>query len=219
MNAKLLFILSVVLIGHVGPVKCQEDAAGVRGRVTTLWGQPLAQAKVSFFQLEGIQGNSPTEQLIQQATTGDDGRYEVKALPTGQYRVDVSVQGYGHTEFWRLYLWRGAKRVLDVGVPMGMLDHIAQMEVKGTVSTLKQEAVKDATVTLTSVYNSSESRQVRTDERGQYSFQLMQEGDYIVHVSKPGSKVSVKTVNLRSGERKTVDLQLDPMQPNKRTHQ
>jgi uncharacterized protein (DUF2249 family) len=192
----------------------EEDLASVRGRVTTLWGQSIEEAQVSFFQLEGIQGHSPTEKLIHHTFTDKNGEYKVNALPWGQYRVEVGLKGYGHTEIWRFYLWRGAKRVLDIGVPMGMLDHISQMEIRGTVWRSKKEAVKDATVTLVSVYDPSESQQVRSDANGKYSLLLIQEGDYLLHVSKPGSKASVTTISIRSGERKTADLSLTPMQPN-----
>jgi hypothetical protein len=50
----------------------------------TLSGQPLEGAQVSFFQLEGIQGNSPTEQLIQQTLTDTNGEYEVVTPDVGR---------------------------------------------------------------------------------------------------------------------------------------
>jgi hypothetical protein len=198
------------------PIIAQEEPARIRGRVTTLFGQPLEGAHVSFFQLQGIQGSSPSEQLIQQTFTNTNGEYQVNGLPAGQYRVEVLLKGYGHTEVWRFYLWRGASRVLDVGIPMGMLDHISQMEIRGSVLRTKNEILKDATVTLTSVYNPSESQQVRSDDQGKYILLLMQEGDYLIHVSKPGYEVVSKTISIRSGERKTADFSLTPMQPKKR---
>ena len=217
MNMSLRPVVRVlVLIVVAFPMFAQEKPASVRGRITTLSGQPLEGAQVSFFQLEGIHGNSPTEQLIQQTLTNTNGEYEVKALPWGQYRVDVVLKGYGHTEVWRVYLSRGANRVLDVGVPMGLLDHILQMELSGTVRTTKNGILRDATVILTSLYNPSESQQVRSDDRGKYILLLMQEGDYLLHASKPGYEVASKTISIRSGERKTADLSLALLRPNKK---
>ena len=99
---------------------------------------------------------------------------------------------------------------------MGTLDHVSQMEIRGTVWKSQNEIVKDATVFLTSVYNPLESQQVRSEDQGKYTLLLMQEGDYLIHISKPGYEVVSKTIRIRSGERKTADLSLTPMQPNKR---
>ena len=210
MTLRLLITILLLAVAPAGICVAQEESASVRGRVTTLSGRPIEEAQVSFFQLEGIQGNSPSEQLIQQTRTDQNGEYSVTGLPSGQYRVEAIVRGYGRTEVWRFFVWRSARRVLDIGIPMGMLDHISQIQVRGTVMSSKREAVKDATVTLTSLYNSTESQQVRTDERGRYSLLLMQEGDYVLHASKPGYVVRITTISLRSGGRKTVSLTLLP---------
>jgi uncharacterized surface anchored protein len=194
----------------------QDESASVRGRVTTLSGRPIEQAQVSFFQLEGLHGNSRSEELIQKTFTDRNGEYSVTGLPWGQYRVEAIVQGYGRTEVWRFFVSRSARRVLDIGIPMGMLDHISQMEIRGTVLSSKKEAVKEATVTLTNLYNSTEFQQVRTDVNGRYSLLLMQEGDYVLHASKPGYVARNTTISLRSGGRKTVDLSLRPLQSHKR---
>ncbi|MCM3871197.1 MAG: carboxypeptidase-like regulatory domain-containing protein [Pyrinomonadaceae bacterium] len=219
MNIKLATCVFLVGLAAFSVLAQEGELASVRGRVTTLWGQPIEEAQVSFFQLEGIRGNSATEKLIHQTLTSRNGEYKVNALPWGQYRVDVALKGYGHTEVWRFYLWRSARRVLDVGVPMGMLHHISQMEIRGTVRKSKREAVEDATVTLTSVFDQSESQQVRTDADGKYSFLLMQEGDYLLHSSKPGYKASVTTISISTGEHTTADLVLTPTQPNQRSRQ
>jgi protocatechuate 3,4-dioxygenase beta subunit len=187
-----------------------DDVASVRGRVTTLWGEPIETAEVAFFQLEGIQGNSPTEKLIRRATTDKNGDYKIEGLPWGQYRVDVGLFGYGHTEVWRFYLWRGAKRILDIGIPMGMLDGISQMQVRGTVKDVAGRPVNDATVTMINPYDPSKSQQVRTDATGNYDLRSMQEGDYSLYASKPGFAVASKTISIRNGDHKTSSLVLSP---------
>lgn len=208
MTLRLLITILLLGVAPAGICVAQEESASVRGRVTTLSGRPIEQAQVSFFQLEGLHGNSRSEKLIQQTLTDQNGEYSVTDLPFGQYRVEAIVRGYGRTEVWRFFLPRSARRVLDIGVPMGMLDHISPMEIRGTVLSSKKEAVKDATVTLTSLYNSTEFQQVRTDENGKYSLLLMQEGDYVLHASKPGYAARMTTISLRSGGRKTVGLSL-----------
>ena len=186
----------------------EDDLASVSGRVTTLWGEPLETAEVAFFQLEGIQGNSPTEKLVRRVATDKNGEYQLNALPWGQYRVDVGLRGYGHTEVWRFSLWRGAKRVLDLGIPMGDYHGIAQMQIRGTVKDATNKPIKGATVTFINLYDSSESQQVRTDAHGKYVFHTMQAGDYSLYASKPTYAVASKMVSIRNGDRKTFDLVL-----------
>ena len=97
-----------------------RDYVSVRGRITTLWGEPLEKAEVSFYQLEGISGVPPSEKLIRRVVTDKEGNYNAEKLPVGQYRVGISAD-YGGTEVWRFPLYRNGNEteVLDVGVPMG----------------------------------------------------------------------------------------------------
>ena len=43
--------------------------------------------------------------------------------------MNVSLFGFGHTEVWRSYLWRGADRVLDIGIPIGYTHTLAPITV------------------------------------------------------------------------------------------
>lgn len=210
MGMKRILPLSILCIAVLASwaVAQDEDPASVSGRVTTLWGEPLETAEVAFFKLEGIHGNSPTEKLVGHATTNKNGEYKIDALPWGQYRVNVALRDYGDTEIWRFYLWRRAKRILDIGIPMGMLDHISQMQVRGTVKDVAGRPVNGATVTMINLYDSSESQQVRTDASGNYDLRSMQEGDYSLYASKPGFAAASKTVSIRNGDHKASDFVL-----------
>ena len=200
--------LLCLVIAATSAASQDDELASVSGRVTTLWGAPLETAEVAFFQLEGIQGNSPTEQLVRRVTTDKNGEYQINELPWGQYRVEVGLRGYGQTEVWRFYLWRGAKRTLDIGIPLGTYHHIAQMHIRCTVKDAANKPIKGATLTFINLYDSSESQQVRTDANGRYHLETMQEGDYSLYASKPAFAVSSKTITIRSGDRKTFDFVL-----------
>ena len=136
-----------------------DDFASVKGRVTTLWGVPFGESEISFYELEGINGNSPTEKLVRRVVADKDGNYKAEKLPWGQYRVDISAKGYGHTEVWRFYLARDADEVLDIGVPIGYTHAISQMHVSGVVQESNGKPAANATVTLVNAYNTSESQQ------------------------------------------------------------
>jgi uncharacterized surface anchored protein len=214
---KTKILICVLLIACAAPFALAQDdeTASVSGRVTTLWGEPVEQAEVSFFRIEGINRNSPTEKLIKLVRTDNEGNYKVGNLPWGQYRVNVEFKGYGHTEVGRFYLWRNAERVLDVGVPMGMLHGIEPSTISGVVRQMGNSSVKDATVTLMNAYDMTKFQQVRTDENGRYSLREIQVGDYVLYAVKPGFSVSATTLRLNNGEKHAVDIKLLPA-PHKR---
>ncbi len=58
-----------------------DDFASVKGRVTTLWGAPFGESEISFYELEGINGNSPTEKLVRRVVADKDGNYKAEKLP------------------------------------------------------------------------------------------------------------------------------------------
>ena len=207
---KTKVLIYVLLIACAAPfVLAQDDEpASVSGRVTTLWGEPVEQAEVSFFQLKGISGNSLNEKPTQRVLTDKDGNYKAGNLPPGEYRVNVVLRGYGHSEVSRFYLWGRAKRVLDIGVKMGMLHGIEASKITGVVRQLSNSPCKDATVTLMNAYDRTEFQQVRTDENGRYSLIEIQMGDYVLYVAKRGFSVSAITLRLNNGGKNTVDIKL-----------
>jgi hypothetical protein len=212
-----LKILALVLSGAVFvlPVWGQrvEKSARVRGRVTTLWGDPLERARVSFYKLDGISGNSRTERLVRRVVTDRRGNYEA-SVPWGQYRVEVrGDEGVGHTEVWRFYLGEGDDRVLDIGVPSGNWHFITQMKVAGVVRQTDGTPVADATVTMIPAYSYNEpqafvSFQRRTDERGRFDIGSLEVGDFVVYVAKPGFLPGSSAFRLNNGEKRTVEIEL-----------
>ncbi len=78
------------------------------GPVTTLSGQPLQEAQVSFFQLEGIQGNSPSEHLIQRTLTNTN-LNTIKVFQRDRIGSNFYSEGTAILKF-ASYLWRGRVR-------------------------------------------------------------------------------------------------------------
>lgn len=202
-------ILGILLLLVGFAAFAQDELASVEGRVTTLWGTPLKNVKVSFFQLEGISGISKTEILIRQITTDSEGRFRTDNLPWGQYRIDIS-SGYGKTEIWRYYLWRNAKRILDVGLPLEntLSDTLSQIMLSGVIQQTDQDHIADATVTLTSAFAPNKTQQARTDKNGHYQFKVIQPGQYILFATKPGFLADSLAIDLGNGERAFANLVL-----------
>jgi protocatechuate 3,4-dioxygenase beta subunit len=89
--------------------------------------------------------------LVKTATTDEQGNYKIENLPPGQYRVNIELRGFGHTEVWRFYLWRKARRVLDIGVPIGYTHGLTEITVKGQVRGEKGKILEEATITLEAI--------------------------------------------------------------------
>jgi uncharacterized surface anchored protein len=208
MRISIRSLLFMALLVYPITTYAQDERASVQGRVSTLWGEPIREAEVAFYQLEGIRGISPTEKLMQKATTDEQGLYKISGLPWGQYRVNVSLSGFGYTEVWRFYLWRGANRVLDIGVPIGYTHSLEPIVVSGLVQQADKVAVEAATVTLINAFDSRESQQLRTDKAGRFRFELIQPGQYIVYAAKPGFLMNATTVDLGNGSREELNLVL-----------
>jgi len=206
-------LLILVMLAYPAGGYSQDEPAKVQGRISTLWGEPIEGAEVSFYQLEGIRGISPTEKLVRTTRTDKQGAYRIDDLPWGQYRVNVASLGWGHTEVWRFYLWRGASRVLDMGIPIGYEHSLAQITLSGLIQQVDKTPVEEVTVKLINAFENRESQQVRTDKAGRFEFDLIQPGQYVVYAAKPGYLVSSASVDLGNGSKEALNLILKNGQP------
>lgn len=208
MAIKIICLAFYLLLG-VGncSVFAEDEPATVEGHVTTTWGASLAEVKVSFYLLEGTGGISKSEKLIQQVKTDEQGNYKVVNLPWGQYRVEF-IDSIGHSEVWRFYLWRSAKRVLDMCIPLGYTHFLSLIQVSGEVLQDDGVPIPDATISMISAYNPNDTQQVRTDKNGIFQVSLIQPGQYIFGAVKEGFMAESKAVDLGNGEKTTVKLVL-----------
>ena len=139
------------------------------------------------------------------------GAYVAKGIPWGQYRVNVEVPTFGHTEVWRFYLWRNARRVLDIGVPIGITHGLSEITIEGTVSGENGKRLRDATVTIVNVYDSEETEQVRTDSNGSYKITRIQPGQYVLYAYYPGYGPTASTLDLGNGTKTSLDFSIKPV--------
>jgi hypothetical protein len=184
----------------------------VSGRITTLWGEPLEKAKVSFYKLEGFSGASSTEKLTQTVFTDKAGNYKA-TLFHGHFRVEIVAKGFSQTEVWRFYLGNGDDRILDFGVSVGNWHIVLPMRIEGIITDETGNPVSDATVTMMAVHipnvaKTFVSTQVRTDSKGSYSIGTLEVGDYVLIVSKPNYLPASTAFRLNNGEKKKQNLEL-----------
>jgi len=205
---RILCFLLITLFGFGGHSTLADDEpASVEGRITTLWGASIGDVKISFYLLEGIAGNSKSEKLVQEVTTDKQGSYKVTNLPWGQYRIIFS-NSFGHTEIWRYRLWRDAKRVLDISLPIGYQHYLSPIQVSGLIQQSDGLPIEDATVSMISAFNPNDYQQTRTDKSGKYQFRKIQPGQYIICASKQGFLVGSTAVDLGNGEEQVVSITL-----------
>jgi outer membrane receptor protein involved in Fe transport len=91
MKKVFMFVLAMTLAMFATSAMAQSSTTGsIEGMVTDQNGAAVKGAKVSV--------TSPNLITAQEATTGDDGRYLVSALPPGKYKVIVDASGFGKYE-------------------------------------------------------------------------------------------------------------------------
>lgn len=212
----LVAFLTMMLISFTQG-KQEDEHATIRGRVTTLLGYPVPEAEIEFYKLTNTQQGivSPKGELVQTTRTNNEGLYKVSGLPAGQYRIVYA----GNED--RFYVWKGADRVLDWGVPQPIIDGLPQLEVSGIVRSINKKPLPDATVTLISAFNHQQVWQARTDKVGRYDIHMIQPGQYILYASKPEYAINVTSFLLNaknkssgepiSGQHKIADLSLSPL--------
>jgi hypothetical protein len=202
------FIVATCLVVSAGTSLISQEGARARGRVVLFSGVPVEGATVKFYLLDSTRGLPSKETLVRQVQSAPDGRFIADGLPFGQYRVEVELFGFGRTEVWRFYLWRGADRVLDIGLPQGMQHGLEVATVLGTVKGDKGDLLPDATVTLVAAYNLMESSQVRTDGNGRFELTTIQPGEYVLWAAKDGWRASAVSFHLGSGAKQTITVTL-----------
>jgi hypothetical protein len=200
-------ITAVALIVGVAFTMLAEPrplTASVQGRITDLFGSPVAVSVVEVI-------SAGREQPFR-ARTDEQGNYKFGSLPTGQLTLTVHSAGFLQEER-TTFLSSGEQQVLDIGLEVGQLSDLPPIEISGTVRQ-QNSALQDATVTIVSAFNQRLIKQVKTDATGRYKVSVSNPGQYVIYASKPGFVVNATTVLLPTQlprERRTVDLMLAPL--------
>ena len=137
------------------------------------------------------------------ATTDSNGTYEINEIPTGEYTIAVSADGYADTERTVEITTEGVEEEFELGAPAS---------VSGVVTEENNESntLNNATLTLFNSDN-EEVETVTTDSDGAYTFDSLEEGGYRIEVSREGyQNETVRPINLDPDQDLTRDITLSP---------
>ena len=136
------------------------------------------------------------------ATTDSNGTYEINEIPTGEYTIAVSADGYAATERTVEITTEGVVEDFEIGAPAS---------VSGIVHVENNESntLSDATLTLLNS-DGEEVRTKTTGSDGEYTFDSLEEGGYRIEVSREGYQNETVRPNLTPGQDLTRDISLSP---------
>jgi len=193
----------------------QPRKASIEGTVmSSVSGEPLMRAQVLLTRVQPPNTPSQTPVIITSGSltpgqlppivTGRDGKFELKDLEPGQYRLRVVRNGYAPQEY-------GQRTPTTSGIPITLIEGqqlkdvtfklIAAGVVAGRVRDFNGEPVGRAQVSLMrTIYgvngqrNYSSAGSSTTDDRGDYRVFWVPPGRYIVSVSSSNSNLPIEYV-------------------------
>ena len=190
-SKRLSLLFCIMALAIMSPAKSPSQVdrkANLKGLVTDLMGSPLAGAELKFYERNWYDVSSQVK-LTKTVVSSENGEYLAENLPYGYYVVTIKAKGFTYTEISRVFVG-GSETTFDIGLEVGKLTDYGPVEFSGVVKEENGKALPDATVILTSAFNSSIRFQTRTNQQGKYEFSIMTEGQFILQVSKSGYEVS-----------------------------
>ena len=137
------------------------------------------------------------------ATTDSNGTYEINEIPTGEYTIAVSADGYAATERTVEITTEGVEEEFELGAPAS---------VSGVVHVENNESntLNNATLRLLDS-DGEEVETVTTGSDGAYTFDSLEEGGYRIEVSREGyQNETVRAIDLDPGDDLTRNISLSP---------
>jgi Carboxypeptidase regulatory-like domain len=170
-----------------------DKKASLKGLITDLRGVPISGAELKFYERNWYDAPSQIK-LTKTIVSPENGEYLVENIPYGYYVVTIRAKGFTYSEISRVFVG-GSETTFDIGLEVGKLTDYGPVEFSGVVKEENGKVLPDATVVLTSAFNSSIRFQTRTNEQGKYQFSITTEGQFILQASKSGYEVSATSAS------------------------
>ena len=164
-------------------------------------GEPLGRAQVTLLRIGDGTSDQESRPVPPSTTTGTDGRFVLRNLDPGAYRIAVARNGYARQEYGQR-VFGGQGTVVTLAAGQSMRGIAFQLTPTGAVTGVVKDGSGEPLVgahvqLLRSGYNASGQRTVqaaggdRTNDRGEYRVYWVTPGRYYVAVSgaAPGRSV------------------------------
>jgi carboxypeptidase family protein len=176
------------------PREARSSSASVEGVVVRAGsGEPLAKAQVTLTRTGDGGSDWSSRSNPPSTTTGPDGRFVLRGIEPGSYRITVARNGYARQEYGqRVFGGQGTVVALAAGQAMrGIAFHLMPTgAVTGVVRDPSGEPLVGANVqVLRATYNAAGQRTLqpaggdRTNDRGEYRVYWVTPGRYYVAVN------------------------------------
>src|SRR6266850_3914629 len=171
MKAVVIVTCLILAIGVATAMLAEQKSpsASIHGRVTDLLGFPIQDALVEV--------TSEDKPQPLRASTDEQGYYKIINLPLGRLKVFARAKDSERAEA-AMYLQAGESKLLDFGLEPGRIVDLPEIKIVGTVQQLDGTRLSEVTVTVTSAFNQSLIRRVRTDAAGRYEVGVYAPGQY-----------------------------------------
>ena len=205
MLSKIVALLLLLQTGTPPAVQQAQsrDKGSIEGVVLrSESGEPLARAQVKLLRLlppdEGgkfvfFDGSDPETQGLPTALTESDGKFQLKDLPPGQYRLAVSRNGYTRQVYGQKFP-SSPGRIINLAAGEAVKNFVFRMVPAGVVTGRVRDATGEPmpglTVSLLRIEYGPKRKALadvdtaRTDDRGEYRLFWVPPGRYYLRVSR-----------------------------------
>lgn len=170
-----------------------KNGFSIRGSVNEEpGGAPVAGAEVSF----SLKTQEDELELERQATTAEDGTFQMKGLQAGNFDVSARKSGFLSPETLDLFI----SQELEDGITLSMRKGSTESTIAGQVLDPDGKAAADSWIALVGDFLSKES----ADDQGHFRFQYVRPGEYRIEAHSPrfaaGSLAGIHVASGRSIE-------------------
>src|SRR5262245_38557719 len=149
---RVLCTFASILLLAVTPLHAQLATAELNGRVTDSSGAVLPGATVNVTQT--------ATGLVRSAVTDGNGAYLLSNLPTGPYRLEVSLQGFRTYVQTGIVLQVGATPTINAVLALGALEESVTVEAAAPLVDVRSARISNAVGPARSVGPPPKGRQV-----------------------------------------------------------
>ncbi|MDH3365509.1 MAG: carboxypeptidase regulatory-like domain-containing protein [Thermoplasmata archaeon] len=156
--------LNIVLL----PVGTAVDDSGIQGRIVTESGASISDATVNLY------NPSDSETSMMTAISESDGMMEFEELQSGEYRLEVSADGF-HNE--TLYIVLNAGETKDIG-DIALISSIPVGYITGAVEDAEGDPVTEVTVEARLAGSDAVMAENETKSDGSFVISGLEDGEY-----------------------------------------